>query len=263
MDDLWEAPFQDWMGRYYKKKHTVHTQPAPGLVPASPPRCGKNSQGNCAMHVSEVFPSLRGTLPWDLVASVMMSLVALPLCTGIAITPGTPPARGLLTGIVGGLVVSFLVSSPLQVSGPAVGLAMLVFGLARTYGVAMLGSILLLAGAIQLLAGRLCPGCWFRVAPSMVVYGMPVGIDILTVPSQLHAMLDLAPKASGLNNLLALPQAVFAALGSPGMDGGLDAALLGLDAITVMWGRDKLRPQRLRLLPGAPFGVSLVTLASL
>lgn len=115
------------------------------------------------MHVSKVFPSLRDTLPRDLMASVVVFLVALPLCMGIAIASGMPPAKGLLTGIVGGLVVGFLAGSPLQVSGPAAGLAVLVFELVRTYGVAMLGPILLLAGAIQLLAGRLRLGCWFRV----------------------------------------------------------------------------------------------------
>ncbi|MCR3859041.1 SulP family inorganic anion transporter, partial [Pseudomonas aeruginosa] len=102
------------------------------------------------MHVSKVFPSLRDTLPRDLMASVVVFLVALPLCMGIAIASGMPPAKGLLTGIVGGLVVGFLAGSPLQVSGPAAGLAVLVFELVRTYGVAMLGPILLLAGAIQL-----------------------------------------------------------------------------------------------------------------
>lgn len=215
------------------------------------------------MHVSKVFPSLRDTLPRDLMASVVVFLVALPLCMGIAIASGMPPAKGLLTGIVGGLVVGFLAGSPLQVSGPAAGLAVLVFELVRTYGVAMLGPILLLAGAIQLLAGRLRLGCWFRVTSPAVVYGMLAGIGILIVLSQLHVMLDLAPKASGLDNLLAFPRAAFAALGSLGMDSGLDAALLGLGTIAVMWGWDKLRPQRLRFLPGALLGVSLATLASL
>ncbi|MBF2951223.1 SulP family inorganic anion transporter, partial [Pseudomonas aeruginosa] len=70
------------------------------------------------MHVSKVFPSLRDTLPRDLMASVVVFLVALPLCMGIAIASGMPPAKGLLTGIVGGLVVGFLAGSPLQVSGP-------------------------------------------------------------------------------------------------------------------------------------------------
>ncbi|VFT42608.1 putative sulfate transporter [Pseudomonas aeruginosa] len=215
------------------------------------------------MHVSKVFPSLRDTLPRDLMASVVVFLVALPLCMGIAIASGMPPAKGLLTGIVGGLVGRLPGRLAATGQRPAAGLAVLVFELVRTYGVAMLGPILLLAGAIQLLAGRLRLGCWFRVTSPAVVYGMLAGIGILIVLSQLHVMLDLAPKASGLDNLLAFPQAAFAALGSLGMDSGLDAALLGLGTIAVMWGWDKLRPQRLRFLPGALLGVSLATLASL
>ena len=62
----------------------------------------------------------------DLMASVVVFLVALPLCMGIAIASGVPPALGLITGIVGGLVVGFLAGQPLQVSGPAAGLAVMV-----------------------------------------------------------------------------------------------------------------------------------------
>ena len=71
--------------------------------------------------------TIKATLPRDLMASVVVFLVALPLCMGIAIASGMPPAKGLITGIVGGLVVGFIAGSPLQVSGPAAGLAVLVF----------------------------------------------------------------------------------------------------------------------------------------
>jgi len=77
---------------------------------------------------------------------VVVFLVALPLCMGIAIASGLPPSKGLITGIIGGLVVGWLAGSPLQVSGPAAGLAVLVFELVRQHGIAMLGPILLLAG---------------------------------------------------------------------------------------------------------------------
>ena len=90
------------------------------------------------------------TLPRDALASVVVFLVALPLCMGIAIASGMPPAKGLITGIIGGLVVGFLAGAPLQVSGPAAGLAVLVFELVRTQGMAALGPVLLLAGLIQL-----------------------------------------------------------------------------------------------------------------
>ena len=89
---------------------------------------------------------LKAALPRELLASVVVFLVALPLCMGIAIASGMPPAKGLITGIIGGIVVGFLAGSPLQVSGPAAGLAVLVFELVRQHGMAMLGPILLLAG---------------------------------------------------------------------------------------------------------------------
>src|SRR5687768_11882027 len=66
--------------------------------------------------------SWAGSLKSDFLASVVVFLVALPLCMGIANACGVPPALGLLTGIIGGLVVGALSGSPLQVSGPAAGL---------------------------------------------------------------------------------------------------------------------------------------------
>ncbi|MEI4673846.1 SulP family inorganic anion transporter, partial [Pseudomonas aeruginosa] len=77
---------------------------------------------------------------------------------------------------------------------------------------------------------------------------------ILIVLSLLLVMLDLAPKASGIEILMAFPQAAFAALGSLGIDSGLDAARLGLGTNAVMWGWDKLRPQPQRILPRARLG---------
>ncbi len=206
--------------------------------------------------------TIKATLPRDLMASVVVFLVALPLCMGIAIASGLPPAKGVITGIVGGLVVGWLAGAPLQVSGPAAGLTVLVFELAQQYGAAMLGPILLLAGALQLLAGRLKLGCWFRVTAPAVVYGMLAGIGILIVLSQLHVMMDAQPEASGLDNLGAFPAALWAALPFSGGN-GMAAASLGLLTIACMWTWDRLRPQRLRLLPGALLGVAAATLVGL
>ncbi|GAC1033853.1 SulP family inorganic anion transporter [Pseudomonas sp. No.21] len=207
--------------------------------------------------------SLKSTLPRDLLASVVVFLVALPLCMGIAIASGMPPAKGLITGIVGGLVVGWLAGSPLQVSGPAAGLAVLVFELVREHGMAMLGPILVLAGLLQLCAGRLRLGCWFRVTAPAVVYGMLAGIGALIVMSQVHVMFDARPQASGLENLLAFPETLINALAQVGPGSGLAAAALGLGTIACMWGWERWRPQSLRFLPGALIGVSLATLASL
>ncbi|RRW26566.1 SulP family inorganic anion transporter [Stutzerimonas stutzeri] len=206
--------------------------------------------------------TIKATLPRDLMASVVVFLVALPLCMGIAIASGLPPAKGVITGIVGGLVVGWLAGAPLQVSGPAAGLTVLVFELVQQYGAAMLGPILLLAGALQLLAGRLKLGCWFRVTAPAVVYGMLAGIGTLIVLSQLHVMMDAQPEASGLDNLGAFPAALWAALPFSGGN-GMAAASLGLLTIACMWTWDRLRPQRLRLLPGALLGVAAATLVGL
>ena len=92
--------------------------------------------------------SLRQTLLKDALASIVVFLVALPLCMGIAIASGVPPALGLITGLVGGLVVGSLAGSPLQVSGPAAGLTVPAWELVQQHGLGMLGAVVLLAGNV-------------------------------------------------------------------------------------------------------------------
>jgi len=215
--------------------------------------------------ISAALSAFRQTLPRDALASLVVFLVALPLCMGVAIASGMPPAKGLITGIIGGLVVGFIAGSPLQVSGPAAGLAVLVFELINQYGMAALGPVLMLAGIIQIAAGFARLGAWFRVTSPAVVYGMLSGIGILIVLSQIHVMLDASPAAAGLANLTQFPEAFKAALdqwgGSAGSGGY--ALLLGLTTIAIMWTWDKHRPQGLRFLPGALLGVTAATLISL
>ena len=137
----------------------------------------------------------KGLFGRDLLSSIVVFLVALPLCLGIAIASGMPPAAGLITGIIGGLVVGVMAGSPLQVSGPAAGLAVLVFELVRQHGIAALGPVVLLAGLIQVLAGLCRLGVWFRMTSPAVVAGMLAGIGILIVASQSHVMLDVIDPA--------------------------------------------------------------------
>src|SRR5437588_8947437 len=106
-----------------------------------------HSMKNGRLHPA--FSSFRRTWKADLLASVLVFLVALPLCMGIAIASGLPPAAGIVTGIIGGLVVGFLSGSPLQVSGPAAGLSVIVWEVVQEHGVETLGVVILLAGAFQ------------------------------------------------------------------------------------------------------------------
>lgn len=190
----------------------------------------------------------------DFTASIVVFLVAVPLCMGIAIASGAPPERGLITGIIGGIVVGALSGSPLQVSGPAAGLAVIVFEIVRDLGLSALGPILLLAGMIQLVAGALRLGQWFRAISPAVVHGMLAGIGALIVVGQLHVLMDASPHADGLANLLAIPGAFFSL--SPMSAGQAEAALLvGVATIGAMLAWEKFRPARFKLVPGALIGV--------
>ncbi|GIW98281.1 MAG: hypothetical protein KatS3mg111_1614 [Pirellulaceae bacterium] len=159
--------------------------------------------------------SWKEALAHDLPASVVVFLVALPLCMGIAIASGVPVAAGLITGIVGGIVVGALSGCPLQVSGPAAGLTVIVYDIVQEFGLETLGIIVLVAGAIQLVAGACRLGQWFRAVSPAVIRGMLAGIGVLIFSSQFHVMVDDSPKGSGIRNLLTIPQAVWKGLAIP------------------------------------------------
>jgi len=151
----------------------------------------------------------------DFLASVVVFLVALPLCMGIAIASGVPVAAGLITGIVGGIVVGALAGCPLQVSGPAAGLTVIVYEIVQRFGLEMLGVIVLIAGAIQVIAGIMNLGQWFRAVSPAVIKGMLAGIGVLILASQFHVMVDDKPKGNGIQNLITIPQAIAKALALP------------------------------------------------
>ena len=148
-------------------------------------------------------------------ASIVVFLVALPLCMGIAIASGAPVASGLITGIVGGLVVGAIAGCPLQVSGPAAGLTVIIIDVVQEFGLETLGIIVLLAGAIQIIAALLGLGQWFRAVSPAVIKGMLAGIGVLILASQFHVMVDDKPKHSGIENLITIPSAIQKSLSLP------------------------------------------------
>lgn len=197
----------------------------------------------------------KSVLRLDFLASVVVFLVALPLCMGVAIASGVPPAAGLITGIIGGLIVGAIAGAPLQVSGPAAGLVVIVYNLVQDHGIEMLGPVLLLAGLIQMLAGALKLGQWFRAITPDVIYGMLAGIGVLIFAGQFHVMLDDKPRASGIENLLSIPEAIYKGIfpidGSPHEI----AALIGISSIVVLVLWTKFRPDAMKFIPGALIAV--------
>lgn len=195
----------------------------------------------------------------DFTASIVVFLVAMPLCMGIAVASGVAPEKGLITGIIGGIIVGALAGSPLQVSGPAAGLAVIIFELVRDLGVAALAPILILAGIIQVAAGLFRVGGWFRAISPAVVHGMLAGIGVLIVVGQFHVLFDAKPLPSGLENLAAMPGRLLG-LSIQDVRATEFAFLVGLVTIAFMLGWEKWRPAAMKLVPGALVGVVAGTL---
>ncbi|MCW7991737.1 sulfate transporter, partial [Streptomyces platensis subsp. clarensis] len=195
------------------------------------------------------FPYLRQ----DFAASLVVFLVALPLCIGVAVASGVPAELGLITGIVGGVVTGLMRGSSLQVSGPAAGLTVLVFEAVRAFGLPALGVIVLLAGLLQIVMGALKWGRWFRAISLSVVEGMLAGIGLVIIAGQLYAAAGVAAPASGLAKLAGLPAALFTALGSTSALASL-AVAAGTVLVMVTWRR---LPRAGRAVPGALVAVVL------
>lgn len=127
----------------------------------------------------------------NLSASIVVFFVALPLCLGIALASGAPLFSGIIAGIVGGIVVGAISKSPLGVSGPAAGLAVLVLGYISTLGGSWEAFLLavVLTGVIQLIAGFLKLGTIAYYFPSSVIKGMLSGIGLIIILKQIpHAI---------------------------------------------------------------------------
>lgn len=127
----------------------------------------------------------------DLPASIVVFFVAVPLCLGIALASGAPLFSGIIAGIIGGIVVGVASGSPLGVSGPAAGLAVIVLTSIATLGGSWEAFLLavVLAGIIQLVLGYAKAGFIAYFFPSSVIKGMLTGIGLLIILKQIpHAL---------------------------------------------------------------------------
>ncbi|NNN37825.1 SulP family inorganic anion transporter [Streptomyces sp. S3(2020)] len=201
------------------------------------------------------FPHLRQ----DFAASLVVFLVALPLCVGVAVASGVPAELGLVTGIVGGIVTGLMRGSSLQVSGPAAGLTVLVFEAVQEFGLPVLGVIVLATGVLQILMGTLRLGRWFRAISVSVVEGMLAGIGLVLIAGQLYAMTDAKAPASGLGKIAGLPGALADAARNAEALASLGLGVATI-AVLVLW---KRMPAKVRTVPGPLAAVGLATLAGL
>ncbi len=151
------------------------------------------SQNSTIMKIS-MFKDLKSDLP----ASIVVFFVAVPLCLGIALASGAPLFAGIIAGIIGGIVVGISSGSPLGVSGPAAGLAVIVLT-----SIAALGSwptfllAVVIAGVLQLIMGFAKAGFIAYFFPSAVIKGMLTGIGLLIILKQIPHALGYDKNAEG------------------------------------------------------------------
>lgn len=132
---------------------------------------------------------MKNHLASDLPAGLVVFLVALPLCLGVALASGAPLAAGLIAGCVGGLVVPLISRSALSVSGPAAGLAAIVALVITEHGFVALCAATMIAGLLQLALGSLRAGVLTAFVPVTVIRGMLTAIGVMLVLKQLpHAL---------------------------------------------------------------------------
>ncbi|WP_425608711.1 SulP family inorganic anion transporter [Streptomyces albipurpureus] len=179
-------------------------------------------------------PSLFSSVSTDFSASIVVFLVALPLCIGVAAASGVNVALGIISGIVGGLIVGFLPGSNLQVSGPAAGLAVLVLEFVTEHGVGMLGPVVFISGILQMILGMLKLGRMFQSISLSVVQGMLAGIGVPLILSQIYALVDSKQLGTALKNMAGLPDLVSDVMGDRDKSAAL---MLGVMAVVIcfMW----------------------------
>ncbi|MBI2700206.1 MULTISPECIES: SulP family inorganic anion transporter [Mycobacterium] len=198
----------------------------------------------------KILPDLR----YDLPASLVVFLVALPLSLGIAIASGAPLMAGLIAAVSGGIIAGSVGGSVLQVSGPAAGLTVVVAGLIDEFGWEMTCVITVCAGAVQILLGLVrVARAALAVAP-VVVHAMLAGIGVTIVLQQIHVLLGGSSRSSAWANIEALPSGI--------LNHELHEVIVGSVVIAILLLWPKL-PPKVRFIPGALVAIVAATALSL
>ena len=141
----------------------------------------------------------------DTVAGVTVAMVALPLSIAIAIASGADPKTGLVTAIVGGLLISLLGGSKVQIGGPTGAFIVVVYGVIEQYGFDGLLLATLMAGVILVIGGLVRAGRFVALIPEPVIEGFTVGIALIIAISQLKDFLGLSTVKASADLVEALP----------------------------------------------------------
>src|SRR5215204_7829310 len=127
----------------------------------------------------------------DVVAGITVALIALPLSIAIAIASGAEPKAGLVTAVIGGLLISALGGSRVQIGGPTGAFIVVVYGVIEQYGFDGLLLATLMAGVILAVAALVRAGSLIALIPESVIEGFTIGIAVIIATTQLNDLLGL------------------------------------------------------------------------
>jgi len=194
----------------------------------------------------------------DLLSGFLVFLIALPLCLGISMASGFPPSAGIITAIIGGILVSRINGSFVTINGPAAGLIVVVLGAVQELGEgdAMAGyryalAAIVVASAIQVLMGVFKAGRLSSFFPASVVHGMLAAIGIIIMAKQIHVMLGTTPeKGSSLFSTIAqIPHSL--------LNPNYEIAIIGFTGLAILIVWSCIKNPLLKMIP-APLVVVLV-----
>lgn len=196
----------------------------------------------------------------DLLSGFLVFLIALPLCLGISMASGVPPMAGIISAIIGGVVVSRINGSFVTINGPAAGLIVVIYDAAQSLGQndAMAGyrytlAAIVVASILQILLGVFKAGKLSAFFPSSVVHGMLAAIGIIIMAKQIHTLLGVKPEAKTLLGTIAeIPHSI--------MELNPEVSLIGLLGLGLLIAWAVIKNPILKMIP-APLLVVLLGLA--
>ena len=133
----------------------------------------------------------RGMLTRDLLAGLIVGIVALPMAIAFAIASGVSPEVGLITAVIGGFVVSALGGSSVQIGGPTGAFIVIVLGIITEYGMSGLLVATLMAGILLVLMGLLRLGTLIKFIPYPIILGFTAGIAVTIFTTQINDLFGL------------------------------------------------------------------------
>ncbi len=191
----------------------------------------------------------------DLMSGMVVFLVALPLCLGIAVASGAPPFAGIICGVIGGIVVGFLSNSHVSVSGPAAGLIAIILVAITDLGYETFLAAVVIAGLIQLSLGLAKAGGISSYFPSSVIEGMLVAIGIIIIKKEIpHAIgYDVAHEGDFFSyQLMYAEKGFFTELVHSFNYAHIGAIIVAIVSLAILTAFNKIHAlKKIKALPGA------------